>query len=95
MMSGMGLQMPFGEMVDRRMGLQMPFGSVDRIRGSLARTCVFKKDRCFPPSKCGRVLQSQWYTTLKTRQFLDLDEDGSPQLNYGQVLKTQPRHSLS
>ena len=26
----------------------MPFGSVDRIRDSLARTCVFKKDRCFP-----------------------------------------------
>ena len=63
-LSGMGLQIPFGEMVDREMGLQMPpgdvtepcqewaygchLGSVDRIRDSLARTRVFEKDRCFP-----------------------------------------------
>ena len=26
----------------------MPFGGVDRIRDSLARTCVFEKDGCFP-----------------------------------------------
>ena len=50
----------------------------------------------FPPSKCGRVLQSQQnYTPLKTRHFIDLNKDVSPQLNYGHVLKTQPRHSLS
>ena len=26
----------------------MPFGSVDHIRDSFARTCVFEKDRYFP-----------------------------------------------
>ena len=58
MMAGMGLQMPFGKMMDRRMGLKMPSGSVtepcrkwayrchlgfNRIRDSLARTCVPEK----------------------------------------------------
>ena len=32
---------------------------------------------------------------VEDQTVLDLDEDVSSQLNYGQVLKTQPRHSLS
>ena len=45
MIAGMGLQIPFGDMVDRRMGLKMPSGGVDHVRDSLARTCVPEKER--------------------------------------------------
>ena len=45
-MSGMGLQMPFGEMMDScGDGLKDAIGGVDRVRDSLARTCVPEKER--------------------------------------------------